>query len=71
VAPLGTLLFGLRVVAPLLIAYVLLQRGLQRGTVAPEYYARRMEWLRMVALVGAFAFAGLGLFFVVAEIAAQ
>ncbi len=65
---LGALLFGLRVIAPLLIAYALLQRGLRRGTVTTECFERRVEWLRTVAFVGAVAFGALGLTFLLLQV---
>jgi hypothetical protein len=61
-------LYALRVIAPLAIAYALLQRGMRRGTLNGELYEQRLEALRLIALIGAALFGALAVVALVAAI---
>ena len=67
----GAVFFALRVVAPLMIAFVLLQRGLRRGTMSEDDYEERIAWLRFVALLFAVLFGLIGVVSLVAAITSR
>ena len=67
----GAAVYALRVVAPLMIAFVLLQRGVRLGRISGEEYEERIAWLRLLAMVGAALFGILAAIALVAAITSR
>ena len=67
----GPVLYALRVVAPLMIAFVLLQRGVRLGRISGEEYEERIAWLRLLAMIGAALFGILAAIALVAAITSR